>query len=116
MRSGILLKKYSVTSLSLVDSLREYRRGNQNGQSRETGNIGYTRRSKTNQNHNTICVGHHYTQTNRNNVNKTWILLQTTGEKFEDTNEEIRIRKSKKDRKHNDQKKKEKQRSTKHYT
>ena len=38
-----------------------------NGQSRETGNIGYTRRKK---NHNTICVGHHYAQTNTNNVNK----------------------------------------------
>ena len=22
--------------------------------------------------HNTICVGHHYTQTNTNNINKTW--------------------------------------------
>ena len=31
-----------------------------NGQSREAGNIGYTRRSKTKQKHNTICVGHHY--------------------------------------------------------
>ena len=30
-----------------------------NGQSRETGNIGYTRRRKTKQKHNTICVGHH---------------------------------------------------------
>jgi len=29
------------------------------GQSRETGNIGYTRRRKTTQKHNTICVGHH---------------------------------------------------------
>jgi hypothetical protein len=27
---------------------------------------------------NTIYVGHHYTQTNTNNVNKTWVLLQTT--------------------------------------
>jgi ribosome assembly protein YihI (activator of Der GTPase) len=44
-----------------------------NWQSRETCNIGYTtaRRRKTNQKHNTICVGHHYTQTNTNNVNKT---------------------------------------------
>ena len=25
------------------------------------------------------CVGHHYTQTNTNNVNKTWVLLHTTG-------------------------------------
>jgi hypothetical protein len=31
-------------------------------QSRETGNIGYTRRRKTKQRHNTICVGHHYAQ------------------------------------------------------
>jgi len=39
-----------------------------NGQSRE---IGYTRRRQTKQNHNTICIGHQYTQTNTNNVNKT---------------------------------------------
>jgi len=36
-----------------------------NGKSRETGNIGYRRRRKTNQ-HNTICVRHHYAQTNTN--------------------------------------------------
>jgi hypothetical protein len=54
-----------------------------NEQSRETGNIWYTRRRPTQQKHNTICVGHHYTQTNINNVNKTWILLQTTGGKDE---------------------------------
>ena len=44
-----------------------------------------TRRGKTNQKHNTICVSHHYTQTNTNNVNKTWALLQTAGGK-EETN------------------------------
>jgi hypothetical protein len=33
--------------------------------------IGYTRRRKTKENHNTICVGHHYAQVNTNNVNKT---------------------------------------------
>ena len=33
--------------------------------------------------HNTICVGHHYTQTNTYDVNKTWVLLQTTGGKDE---------------------------------
>jgi hypothetical protein len=38
---------------------------------------------KTNQKHNTICVLHHYRQTNTNNVNKTWDLLQTTGGKDE---------------------------------
>jgi len=42
-----------------------------NGQSRETGNIGYTRRRQRKQKYNTICVGHYYTQTNTNNVNKT---------------------------------------------
>ena len=57
--------------------------GIKNWQSRETGNIGYTKRRKTKQKHNTICVGHHYAQTNTNNVNKTWALLQTTGGKDE---------------------------------
>jgi hypothetical protein len=33
--------------------------------------------------HNAICVGHHYAQTNTNNVNKTLALLQTTGGKYE---------------------------------
>ena len=28
---------------------------------------------------NAICVGHHYTQTDTNNVNKTRVPLQTTG-------------------------------------
>ena len=51
--------------------IREYRKGNQKWTSRETGNIGYTRRRKTQQKHNTICIGHHYTETNTNNVNKT---------------------------------------------
>jgi hypothetical protein len=32
---------------------------------------------------NTICVGHHYTQSNTINVNKTWALLQTSGGKDE---------------------------------
>ena len=40
-----------------------------NGQSRKDGNTGYARQRKTQ--HNTIGVGHHYTQTNTNNVNKT---------------------------------------------
>ena len=42
-----------------------------NGKSRETGNLGYIRGSQTKQKYNTICVGHHYGQTNTNNVNKT---------------------------------------------
>ena len=42
-------------------NVKEYRRGNQKSQSRETGNIGYTRWRKTKHKHNTISVGHHYT-------------------------------------------------------
>jgi hypothetical protein len=41
------------------------------GPFRETGKIGYTRRRKTKQKHNTICVGHQYIQANTTNVNKT---------------------------------------------
>ena len=46
-----------------------------NGQFRETGNIEHTshkdKQNKNNKKHNTICAGHHYMQTNTNNVNKT---------------------------------------------
>ena len=42
---------------------------------------GYSRQTKTKQKHNTICVWHHYTQTNTHNVNKTWDIIQTTGSK-----------------------------------
>ena len=31
--------------------------------------------------HNTICVGHHYKQASTSNVDKTRVLLQTTGGK-----------------------------------
>ena len=55
------------------------------GKSRETGNIGYTIRRQAKQKHNTICVEHQYTQTNTNNVNKTWSLLQRTGGEDEPT-------------------------------
>ena len=51
------------------------------GKSRETGNIGYTRRRKAKQKHYTICAGHHKMQTNTKNVNvnMTCAFLQTTG-------------------------------------
>jgi hypothetical protein len=42
-----------------------------------------TRRRQTQQKHNTIYVGHYFTQANTNNVNKTYALLQTTGGKDE---------------------------------
>ena len=61
-------------------NVREYRRVIKNRQSRESGNIGYTRRRKTKQKCYKIRAGHHYAQTNTNNVNKTWALLQTTGD------------------------------------
>ena len=44
-----------------------------------------TRRRKTKQKQNTICVGHHYSQANTNNVTKRCALLQTTGCKDEPT-------------------------------
>jgi len=46
-------------------------------------------RTKTNQKHNIICVAHHNTQTNTNNVNKTRTLLQITGGKDHRFYEEI---------------------------
>ena len=52
-----------------------------NGQSRETGNTGHTRRK--NQKHKTIYVGNHYAEANTNNANKSWALLQTSGGKDE---------------------------------
>jgi len=38
-----------------------------NGQSKEIGTLGHTRRRQTKQKQNTICVGHHYLQRNTNN-------------------------------------------------
>ena len=70
-----------VNPATIIKYVREYGRGNQKGQHRETGNIWYTRRRKPKQKRNTIFVGHHYAQTNTNNVNKTCALLQTTGGK-----------------------------------
>ena len=52
-----------------------------NEQYRETCKLGYTRRKKTNQKYNTICVGEQYTRTNTNNVITTQSLLQATNEK-----------------------------------
>ena len=43
-------------------NVRETEGAIKNGQSRETGNIGYTRQDEDKKNHNTICVGHLHTQ------------------------------------------------------
>ena len=42
-----------------------------------------TRRRQAKKRHITICVGHHYSQTNTNDINKIGALLQTTGGKGE---------------------------------
>ena len=42
-----------------------------------------TQDTERRQKSNTICVGHHYAQTNTNNLNKTCALLPTTGRKDE---------------------------------
>ena len=66
-----------------LDYINIYRRGNKKWTIPKTGNIGYTRQRKTKQKHNTICVEHHYVQTNTNQVNMTRVLLQTTADKDE---------------------------------
>ena len=60
-------------------NVREYQRGNQKGQPRERSCQHSVHSTK--KNHNTICAGHHYTETNTNNVNMTSAILQTTGGK-----------------------------------
>jgi hypothetical protein len=89
----------------------------------QLGNTGHTRRRKTEQKHNTICVGYHYAQTNKDKVNKTWAFLHLQNslnlslsyrnkhnlqEEFEDTKRVIRIRLLKKNRQHKGQQKKDK--------
>ena len=70
---------------NLKETLENIEGAIKNGQSVETDNIVNTRHktktNKTKTQHN--CVGHHFTQTNTNNVNKTWVLLQTIGGKDE---------------------------------
>jgi hypothetical protein len=45
--------------LKAKQTLENTERAIENGQSREPGNIGYTRRRQTKQKYNTICGGHH---------------------------------------------------------
>jgi hypothetical protein len=49
----------SFDSLHTRINIREYRRDNQNEESRETVNIGYRRRRQAKQKYNTIYVGQH---------------------------------------------------------
>jgi hypothetical protein len=48
------------------------------GQSRETDNIKYTKRRTSKQKHNTICVGHHYAQTNTTNYKQLEVKTKST--------------------------------------
>ena len=67
-----LLKIYRViVDGSVCINAREYRRGPLKMENQEKLATLGTQDDKTNQKHNTICVGHHYEQTNINNVNKT---------------------------------------------
>jgi len=61
---------------------REYRSGNQKWTiQRNWQHRVHTRRRKTKQKHNTICVGHQYAQINTNNLNKTWAPYKQLGVK-----------------------------------
>jgi len=62
--------KWGNNTIRLELTLEKTEGAIKNGQSRETGNTGHTRRRKTKQNHNTISVGHNYTQTNTNNAKR----------------------------------------------
>ena len=55
-----------------------------NGQSRETGNTEHTGRRKTKQKHNTIYIGHHYTQWPKEKRQKTNNYLQNSTHKTKD--------------------------------
>ena len=60
-------------------NLREQRRGDKNWtiQRNQQHRVHKTKKNIT------ICIGHHFTQRNTNNVNKTCALLQTTEGKDE---------------------------------
>ena len=51
-------------------NVREYRRGKKNDNAEKLVTQG-TQNEEIKSKHNTICVGHHYSQTNTNNVNPT---------------------------------------------
>ena len=61
-------------------NVKEYRRGNHKWTIQRNWQhwVHKTKNNIRKPQHKSICVGHHYTQTNTNNVNKTWSLLQPT--------------------------------------
>jgi hypothetical protein len=80
-KNNLIYNNYVRKSMDEQINVRKYRRrGNQKWIIQRNRQH---RVHKAKQKHNTICVGHHYTQTNTNSVNKTRALLQTTGGKGE---------------------------------
>ena len=61
MKQIVSAKRLSALQETFEQTLDNPEGAIKNGQSRENGNIVYTRRRKTKQKCNTICVGHHYT-------------------------------------------------------
>jgi len=70
-----LFMLFLIICILSIDFINYNVENTENGQFRETGHIGYTRRRKSKQKYNTICVGQYYARTNINNVNKTWAIL-----------------------------------------
>ena len=66
---GIGVRTLSSKVLLPYINVRENRRDIKHGQS-DPEKLD-TRRRETKQKHNTICVGHYYTKTHTNNVNRT---------------------------------------------
>ena len=66
VRDGVILVKINI-------NFREYR----SGKPEKLATLGTQDQETQNKKNSTIFVGHHYVQTNTNNVNKTCALLQT---------------------------------------
>jgi hypothetical protein len=58
------------THIRKIDTLENTESAIKMDKPEKTGNIGYTRRRKIKQKHNTLCVGHQFTQTKTNKVRK----------------------------------------------
>jgi hypothetical protein len=70
MRKSQRTSQHGSKNVNTPNRTKKKKKQNSNNNKKTTTNK-TKRRKKINQKHNTICVGHHYTQTNTNNVNKT---------------------------------------------
>jgi hypothetical protein len=73
-------KQVTCDVMMIIINEREYQKGNRKLTIRRNWQH-RAHKTKYEPNKDTIYVGHHYAQTNPNNVIKTWALLQTTGGK-----------------------------------